>query len=73
MWAARAPESVMILNVEPGGCRPSRPIPATARISPVAGTIATTPPSWLPRALTAAAWTEGEIDVRTALPARGAV
>ena len=38
--------SVIILNVEPGGCRSSRPIPATARICPVAGTIATTPPSW---------------------------
>ena len=31
----------MILNVEPGGCRPSSPMPATARISPVEGCIAT--------------------------------
>ncbi len=29
--------SVTILNVDPGGCRPSRPMPATARICPVDG------------------------------------
>ncbi len=42
--AASTPVVVTILNVEPGGCRPSRPIPATARIRPVEGCIATTPP-----------------------------
>ena len=30
--AVSTPERVTILKVEPGGCRPSRPIPATARI-----------------------------------------
>ena len=63
--------SVIILNVEPGGWRSSRPIPATARICPVAGAIATIPPSWPPRAVTAACCTDGDTVVRTALAAFG--
>ncbi len=44
IFAASTPVVVIILNVEPGGCSPSRPMPATARICPLAGCIATTPP-----------------------------
>ena len=58
----------MILNVEPGGWRPENAIPAKARISPVFGLIATTPPSRLPSAAVAARCTGIEIVVRTAWP-----
>ena len=34
MRASSAPASVMILNVEPGGCRPEKATPARPRISP---------------------------------------
>ena len=57
MPASSAPASVMILNVEPGGCRPEKASPASARISPVAGRSAATPPSGSPSAATAARWT----------------
>ena len=62
------PASVMILNVEPGGCRPERPIPAAATTSPSSlppTRIATTPPRRPASAVTAAAWTCGMIVVRT--------
>ena len=42
------PASVMILNVEPGGCRPEKAIPASARISPVRGRTTATPPRRAP-------------------------
>ncbi len=47
------------------------PSPATARIWPVLGCIATTPPSCPPSAVTAARCTAGEIVVRTAGAAFG--
>src|SRR3954453_8276801 len=56
----------MILNVEPGGCRPENATPGSARISPVRGRTTATPPSRSPLATTAARWTSGSIEVRTA-------
>ena len=53
--ASSAPVSVTILNVEPGGCRPLRTrCRRRARISPVRGRIATTPPRRPASAVTAA-------------------
>src|SRR5437762_576624 len=70
MPASSTPVSVIILKVEPGGCTLFRPMPATAVISPVEGRITTMPPSWPPRAVTAARCSAGEIVVRTAVPRR---
>ena len=56
---------VTILNVDPGGCRLSRPMPATARICPLEGAIATIPPNWPPSAATAARCSAGETVLRT--------
>jgi hypothetical protein len=58
--------AVIILNVDPGGCSPEKPMPAKPSISPVRGWIATTPPSRPPSAVTAACSTGSEIVVRTA-------
>ncbi len=66
--ASSAAVSVTILKVDPGGCRSSIPMPATARIAPLAGSNATTPPNCPPRASTAARCTPGEMVVRTAPP-----
>jgi hypothetical protein len=55
----------MIFIVDPGGCSPENGIPANARISPVRGRSATTPPSRPASAVTAARSTAGEIVVRT--------
>ena len=65
MRASSAPESVIILNVEPGGCRPENATPARPRISPVFGLMTATPPNWPPSAWTAAPWIVVSIVVRT--------
>ena len=57
---------VIILNVDPGGCRPEKAIPEKASTSPVRGWSATTPPRRGPSAVTAACSTGSEIVVRTA-------
>ena len=67
------PASVTILNVEPGGCRPEKAIPASARISPVRGRTTATPPRRAPFATSAARCTAGSIDDRTAVAGRGCV
>ncbi len=46
-------------------------MPATARTSPVDGSIATIPPYWPPSAVTAACWIAGETELRTGGAARG--
>ena len=68
--ASRTAVSVIILNVEPGGCRSLAAIPARARIWP-SGLTAAAPPSRSPSAATAAFWASGSIVVRTFWPARG--
>src|SRR5947199_312348 len=56
----------MIFIVEPGGCSPENGIPAKARIWPLRGRTATTPPRRPASAAIAARSTEGEMVVRTA-------
>ena len=68
--AISTPETVTILKVDPGGCRPSRPIPATARICPE-GRIRTTPPYWDPSAATVSCCSAGEMLVCTGAAACG--
>src|SRR6185437_4751542 len=55
--------NVTILKVDPGGCRSSMPMPATAKISPLAGSRATTPPSCPPSASAATRCNPGEMVV----------
>ncbi len=69
--SSSAAVAVMILKVDPGGCSPLNAMPAAARISPLRGFIATTPPRRPASASTAACWTCSEIVVRTASAACG--
>jgi len=68
--ASSTPVSVMILNVEPGGCSSESGAPAAASSSPVDGAITTIPPVLVPSSATASACSDGEIEVRTSAPAR---
>ncbi len=67
-WSAA--ESVMILNVDPGGCGPETARPASARTDPSRGRRSATPPSRLPSACWAARCRPGLIVAWTACPRR---
>src|SRR5256714_4489666 len=73
LWSSNAAVVVMILNVEPGGWRPSSAIPDRASTSPVGGSITATPPNLAPSAELAARWSRGSIEARTGPAAAGCV
>lgn len=69
--ASSAAAVVTILNVEPGGCGAEKAMPASARISPLRGSSAATPPKRPASAVTAASWSRESIVVRTGRAGRG--
>ena len=68
--AASAPDRVMILNVEPGGCGADTARPASASTEPSRGRTTATPPSLPPSAAAAARCSPGRMVAWTERPRR---